>query len=128
MREALRKTAPRGKQLITNYLHFIRFAQQFMAMKNTIRAAREKYDEAIAMGKGGDMLGFHPVMGRASDLLFDAVRQSEEALQTWAKQAADPSDAGSLAGLNAYGHDWLRGKAVEVYWESQCYGAMMEEE
>lgn len=126
LREALRKTAPRGKKLVSNYMHFIRFAQQFMGMKNTIRAAREKYDQAMAIGKGGDMLGFHPVMGEASDLLFQAVRESEEALQTWAKQAADPSDLGSLAGLNAYGHDWLRGKAVEVYWESQCYGAMME--
>ena len=35
---------------------------------------------------------------------------------------ADSTDLGALAGLNAYGHDWLRGKRIEVYWESQQYG------
>ena len=60
--------------------------------------------------------------------VFEAVGQnqagnlSEEALRTWAAQVADPTDLGSLAGLNAYGHDWLRGKHTEIYWESQRYG------
>jgi len=67
-------------------------------------------------------VAYHPLIGRASDLLFAAVAVSEEALRTWAAQVADPTDLGSLAGLNAYGHDWLRGKCTEIHMESQCYG------
>jgi len=125
--EVLQKTAPRGRRLVDNYMHFIRFAQQFMAMKNSLRAARAAYDEARAIRRSGDLLGFHPAIGKAAELLFETERLSAQAISTWAQQVADPTDAGSLAGLNAYGHDWLRGKAVEVYWESQCYGEMMEE-
>ena len=86
------------------------------------------YDQAQEIAKKGDMLGFHPKMGEASNLLFETEKLSQLALETWAKQVADPSDLGSLAGLNAYGHDWLRGKATEVYWDSQCYGLMMEDD
>jgi hypothetical protein len=67
-------------------------------------------------------VAYHPLICGASDLLFQAVEASEEALRTWAAQVADPTDLGSLAGLNAYGHDWLRGKCTEAYWESQRYG------
>ena len=126
LREALGKTAPRGRRLVCNYMTFVRFARQFVEMKNTIRAARMKYDAAKVIGKRGDLLEYHPVIGQASDLLFEAVAQSERAIRTWASQVADATDAGSLAGLNAYGHDWLRGLAVKVYWQSQCYGGMLE--
>ncbi|MFH1009459.1 MAG: hypothetical protein V1800_18435 [Candidatus Latescibacterota bacterium] len=43
-----------------------------------------------------------------------------------AARVGDPTDLGSLAGLNAYGHEWLRGKCTEIYWESQQYGAMVD--
>jgi len=128
LREVLRKAAPRGKRLISNYMHFIRFGGQIIAAKNKLRAARAVYDQAQEIAKKGDMLGFHPKMGEASNLLFETEKLSQLALETWAKQVADPSDLGSLAGLNAYGHDWLRGKATEVYWDSQCYGLMMEDD
>ncbi len=67
-------------------------------------------------------MAYHPLITRASDLLFEAEEASEQALRTWIEQVADPTDLGTLAGLNAYGHDWLRGKCTEVYWESQQYG------
>ncbi len=69
---------------------------------------------------------YNPLIRRASDLLFEALDASEIALKTWMKLVADPTDLSTLAGLNAYGHDWLSGKSKEVYWESQQYGKMVE--
>ena len=122
LKRALAQCAPRGRKLIDNYLHFVRFAGLFVRTSDLIRQARAAYDQAQEAWKARDHVAFHPLIGSASDLLFQAQAASEEALRIWAAQVADPTDLGSLAGLNAYGHDWLRGKCVDVYWESQCYG------
>ena len=126
LRSALGACAPRGRQLLRNALYFIVFARQFVAMKNRIRAARAALDDARRIRADGDMLGYHPAIRAASDLLFEARQMSEQAIRTWTRLVVDPTDLGTLAGLNAYGHDWLSGKCVEVYWDSQCYGAFME--
>ena len=122
LERALERCAPRGRQLVDNYLHFIRFAGLFLRALDLIRQARAMYDRAQEAWEARDHVAYHPLIGGASDLLFRAESASEEALRTWAAQVADPTDLGSLAGLNAYGHDWLRGKCTEVYWESQRYG------
>ena len=119
---AFEKCALRGRRLIDNYLHFVRFAGQFLRTMDLIRQARAAYDQAREKQENGDPVAYHPLITRASGLLFQAESASAQALRTWASQAADPTDLGTLAGLNAYGHDWLRGKCVEVYWESQQYG------
>ena len=125
-RAALSKTAPKGRRLVENYLNFIVFARQFVEAMDGIRQARAVYDEAREKRKTADDFVYNPLIRRASDLLFEALAASETALKTWAKLVADPTDLGSLAGLNAYGHDWLRGKCTEVYWESQQYGKMLD--
>jgi hypothetical protein len=119
---ALSRCEPRGQKLLSNYLNFVVFAAQFLEAMDLIRQAREVYDQAQEQKTAGDALAFHPLITRAATLLGMAEQASEQALNTWAAQSADPTDTGTLAGLNAYGHDWLRGKRVEVYWESQQYG------
>ena len=126
LRAALGKSAPRGRRLIGNYLNFVVFARQFVAAMDIIRQARAGYDEAQEKRKTADDFVYNPLICRASDLLYQALAASETALKTWAGLVADPTDLGSLAGLNAYGHDWLRGKCTEVYWESQQYGTMVD--
>jgi len=49
------------------------------------------------------------------------VRRSETALRTWSELVVDPTDLGTLAALNAYGHDYLRGLAWQIYLESQSF-------
>lgn len=126
LRAALGKSAPRGRRLIGNYLNFVVFARQFVAAMDIIRQARAGYDEAQEKRKTEDDFVYNSLICRASDLLYQALAASEIALKTWAALVADPTDLGSLAGLNAYGHDWLRGKCTEVYWESQQYGTMVD--
>jgi len=122
LKSALERSAPRGRRLVGNYVCFVRFAGLFLQAMDLIRQARAAYDRAQEKREAKDHVAYHPLITRSSDLLFAAEEASERALRMWAKQVADPTDLGSLAGLNAYGHDWLRGKSVEVYWESQCYG------
>jgi hypothetical protein len=126
LRGALSKTALRGRDLVENYLKFIVFARRFVEAMDGIRQARAVYDEAREKRSTADDFVYNPLIRRASDLLFEALSASERALKTWATLVADPTDLGSLAGLNAYGHDWLRGKCTEVYWESQQYGKMLD--
>ena len=98
------------------------FASLFLRSSDLIRQARSRYDQAQEALEARDHVAYHPLICAASDLLFRAETASEETLRAWAAQVADPTDLGSLAGLNAYGHDWLRGKCTEIYWESQRYG------
>ena len=126
LRTALSKSAPKGKRLVENYLNFIIFARQYVQAMDLIRQARSAYDLALEKRKTENDFVYNPLIRKASDLLFEALAASETALKTWVKLVADPTDLGTLAGLNAYGHDWLRGKCTEVYWESQQYGKMLE--
>ncbi len=126
LRVVLSNSEPKGKRLVENYLNFIVFARQYIQTLDLIRQAREAYDFAREKRKTENDMVYNPLIRRASDLLFEAFKASEAALETWAKLVADTSDLGVLAGLNAYGHDWLRGKSAEVYWESQQYGKMVE--
>ena len=126
LRMALSKSAQKGKHLVENYLNFIVFARQYVQALDLIRQARLAYDVAMEKRKTEDDFVYNPLIRKASDLLFEALAASETALKTWVKLVADPTDLGTLAGLNAYGHDWLRGKCTEVYWESQQYGKMLD--
>jgi len=126
LRVVLSEGEPKGKHLIENYLNFIVFARQYVHTLDLIRQARAAYDFARDKRKTENDMIYNPLIRRASDLLFEALDASEIALKTWTKLVADPSDLGVLAGLNAYGHDWLSGKSKEVYWESQQYGKMVE--
>lgn len=128
LERALEHSAARGRHLVRNYLGFVRFAGLFLRTLDLIRQARAAYDQAQEMRQARDPVAYHPLVSRASALLHAALEASERALRTWADQVADPSSLGTLAGLNAYGHDWLRGKCTEVYWESQCYGFSALEE
>ena len=126
LRMTLSKSEPKGKHLIENYLNFIMFARQYVQTLDLIRQARAAYDFAQEKRKTENDMVYNPLIRRASDLLFEALDASEIALKTWMKLVADPTDLSTLAGLNAYGHDWLSGKSKEVYWESQQYGKMVE--
>lgn len=120
---ALEHAVAQGRRLVRNYLSFVRFAGLFLRTLDLIRQARAAYDQAQEKWQARDPVAYHPLMVRSSDLLSAALEASERALRTWADQVADPTGLGTLAGLNAYGHDRLRGKCTEVYWESCCYGS-----
>ena len=122
LRSALDKVAPRGKRLVRNYLHFVVFAGQFIQTVDLIRQARMAYDGAQKRWQAQNFVRYHQGMLDVVELLTQAVKQSEVAIRTWASQVVDPTDLGTLAGLNAYGHDWLKGMRHIVYLESQKYG------
>jgi hypothetical protein len=61
-------------------------------------------------------------MDRAVVLLRPALNLSEQALRTWNARVTDATDLGTLAALNACGHDCLRGLARRIYLEGQFYG------
>ena len=123
LERAIARSRARGRALLGRHLDFIVFAREFVAALDLIRQARVAYDRAgqLRSQKSGH-LEHHTWINRAADLLAEAEMSSERALRTWTKLIVDPTDLGTLAGLNAYAHDWLRGKANEIYWESQCYG------
>ena len=124
---ARRAGSGRGGDVLVRFCHFLTFAGEHVTTLDLIRQARSWYDRAHAVRRaGGDHLRYHELIGRAAQLLFAAQAASERALRRWTRVVADPTDAGTLAALNAYGLDWLRGKAVEVGWESQCYGYLMQ--
>ena len=66
--------------------------------------------------------GYGEAMDHTVALLRRALALSEQALRTWSARVVDPTDLGTLAGLNAYGHDYLRGLAWQIYLDSQFYG------
>ena len=124
---ALQSSNGMGRGVLARFSHFLAFAGEHVVTLDLIRQARRWYDRAQAVRRAGeDHLRYHELIGRAAQFLAAAQAASERALTRWTQVVADPTDAGTLAGLNAYGHDWLRGKAVEVGWESQCYGYLME--
>ena len=128
LRSALAKAAPRGQTLVRNYLSFVVFAREFIQTVHLIREAREAYDGAQRSREGQDFVRYHQRMVEARELLARAVALSEVAIRTWSSQVSDPTDLGTLAGLNAYGHEWLKGMRTVVYLESQMYGFRMQEE
>jgi len=128
MNQAFILSAERGKKLISNMLSYVLFADKFVETVATIRKAREHYDTAKIKLQEKNLVEYNKNITTAAYILKIAVKLSEQALKIWADLVVDPTDLGTLAGLNSYGHDWLKGKAVEVYWESQKYGFTYNEE
>jgi hypothetical protein len=54
-------------------------------------------------------------------LLEDAEARMEAAVRLWADACRDATDRGTLAGLNTYGRDWVRGKADEMRLQSELW-------
>lgn len=69
--------------------------------------ARMTYEQALSSKRAKDFRSFHKQITQSSDLLFQALQESEQAVKTWTALVVDPTDLGTLAGLNSYGHDWL---------------------
>ena len=127
LRKAVADSTSKGRKYVERYLNFVVFARKFISTLHVIRSARESYDRAQNLKREKpNHLEYHKLINYTADLLSEAEISSERALQTWIKVIADPTDLGTLAGLNAYGHDWLRGKSSEVYWDAQRYGILME--
>jgi hypothetical protein len=45
----------------------------------------------------------------------------EAAVRLWADACRDATDRGTLAGLNTYDRDWVRGKADEMRLQSELW-------
>jgi hypothetical protein len=125
---ALQLSAPRGKQFVGDLLAFVRFGGLFIQTAILIHQARLRYDAVqkmkAAAGRGGkfDVTMHNDEMRQAARLLANAVDRLEDATAIWAGSVRDQTDIGSLVGLNAYGLDWLRGKADEVRIHSEHWG------
>lgn len=79
LERALERSCPRGRRLVRNYLHFVRFARLFVRAMNLIRQARAAYDQAQEERLKKDHVAYHPLMARSSDLLFAAEEASRQA-------------------------------------------------
>ena len=120
---------PRGQQYAGDLLAFVRFARAFVQTATQVNDARGHYDDAEALieargSRSGqfDVDGYDAAIVAAAAKLNEAMRTLEKATRLWADAVRDPTDRGSLLGLNAYGIDWLRGKADEVRMMSEHWG------
>ena len=125
---ALHLSAPRGKQFVEDLLAFVRFGKLFMETAILIHQARLRYDAAqnlkTSAGRGGkfEVATHNDEMRQSARLLASAVDRLEAATAIWAGSVRDQTDIGSLVGLNAYGLDWLRGKADEIRIHGEHWG------
>jgi hypothetical protein len=122
MESVLEKTEARGKRWAANYRNFLRFATEYPLIAAKIIEAKLAYEAAKKTREAKDFRGYGEQIDRTVSLLQEAVKLSEKALMTWKGLIVNPTDLGTLAGLNAYGHDYLKGLAWQVYLESQVYG------
>lgn len=113
-----------GQQYVGDLAAFVRFARLYLLAVLEIVAARKSYDlaERSKARQPFDIDGFDDEIRNSAKQLERAVQILEEALAEWAKAVRDPSDLGTLAGLNVYGLDFLRGKADEVRLRSEHWG------
>jgi hypothetical protein len=115
-------SASRGQAWAGQYLLFLRFAREYALAVAALIDARTAHRHARDRQEARDFQGYGEAMDRTVARLRQALLQSERALHTWNRRVVDPTDLGTLAGLNAYGHDFLRGLAWQVYLDSQFYG------
>jgi len=114
--------APRGKPWSEHYRLYLRFAIEYPRTLACILDSRRAYLAARQSLADKQFLRCCSQMDESVSLLEDAFRLSETALRTWAALTVDPTDLGTLAALNAYGHDYLRGLAWQIFLESQVCG------
>ena len=123
----LKLSEPRGKSFVSSMLGFVQFAGLFLESACAVGQARVQFDAAQALkpttenGKF-DVSKYNRIMRQSAETLGDAVTALEKATRIWADTVRDPTDIGSLVGLNAYGLDWLRGKADDVRIQSEHWG------
>ena len=123
---------PRGRQYASDVLAFVRFARLFLQTAIQVEEGRTCYDAAQALKKPStgtrkkakpfDLDGYNSQMRASAHHLATATDTLERATRIWADRVRDPTDRGSLLGLNVYGLDWLRGKADEVRMQSEHWG------
>ena len=118
----VRRSASRGKKWAANYRTFLRFATEYPLALAKLIEARISYCAAQEQEAKKHLMEYCRQMDAAAAGLEEALSRSEKALRTWSELAVDPTDLGTLAALNAYGHDYLRGLAWLVYLKSQHFG------
>ncbi len=111
-----------GRPWAEQYGGFLRFAAEYARTVAAIIDARSAYGRARERQEARDFQGYGEAMDGTVVLLREALKLSEQALRTWNARVTDATDLGTLAALNAYGHDYLRGLAWQIYLESQFYG------
>lgn len=118
MRRALAVSEPRGRAFVRNMATHVDFSRRYLGVLLLIDEARQCYHAAAAEKQNGrrfDIERHDKLYIECADLLEQATQRLEEALRLWADDAVqDPSDRGTLVGLNVYGLDYLRGKAHEM--------------
>lgn len=121
-------SSPRGRWYVADVLAFVRFARLFLQTTVLVVEARHSYDAAQTLvstprgNKPFDVSGYNMTLRTAARQLAEATALLEQATRIWADSVRDPTDRGSLLGLNVYGLDWLRGKADEVRMQSEYWG------
>ena len=118
VRAALEQSEPRGKSYVRNALTWIEFATDYLDVVLEVDRARDCFYQAREVrGKGHsfDIERFDLLLIESADRLQKALHQLEAAMRLWARHGIhDPSDRATLAGLNVYALDFLRGKTNEV--------------
>ena len=108
-------------------LGFVQFARFFLESASAVGQARVQFDAGQALkpttkNAKFDVTKYNQIFRQSAKTLEDAVTSLEKATRIWADTVRDPTDIGSLVGLNVYGLDWLRGKADDVRIESEHWG------
>jgi hypothetical protein len=118
LRAGLDRSAPRGRSYLQNMIAYVAFGRRYLLVIKDVDRARRCYDRARderAKGAAADIDVVDEGLREASARLDAAVGRLRDAMQLWDEHAvADPSDRGTLAGLNVYALDYLRAKATEV--------------
>ena len=127
LQTGLELSEPRGKSFLSSMLGFVQFARFFLESACAVGQAGVQFDAAQALkpttkNAKFDVTKYNQIFRQSAKTLEDAVTSLEKATRIWADTVRDPTDIGSLVGLNVYGLDWLRGKADDVRIESEHWG------
>lgn len=124
--KAAKVSAPRGKRYVESWRAYIAFAWRYLEAVQCVRRSRQARAQAEKLAGGGGRAAvideYDRCLTLSSQHMAAAATRMEEALRLWRDGIRDPSDRGMLAGLNAWGLDFVRGKASELRQDAEYWG------
>jgi hypothetical protein len=121
LQSALAKSRPEGKNYVHQLLGQVLFSIDYIDAVQEVRRARVVYERAEDARKNHDVSAYSDAMEETNQRLDRALGLLKKAIGEWAEVVRDPSDMGALATLNAFGYDYLKGVAQDVYLQSQFW-------
>jgi hypothetical protein len=116
---ALRKSRPEGRTYINAILGQLKFSIHYIQSVQKVRQARLDYNKVQEELHNKNIVGYASGMAVTNQELAEALALLRSAIEEWAAVVQDPGDLGTLAALDSFAYDYLKGLTHKVYLESQ---------